>query len=209
MKFGIMPIFYQQDIDDSTKLGIWKIEEEEKFFLKYVPLQKDITHPHKRQQHLAGRFLLKHLYPDFPVELIKIADTKKPFLENEAFHFSISHCNDYAAAIVSKTERVGVDVEIPSFKIDRIKNKFLNEEELSILGSDFLITQLTLMWCCKEAVYKWWSYGGVDFSEKIRLQPFQLQPSGNLSVQFLLGDKTDLSLHYKIFDKFCLAWLKT
>lgn len=204
-----MPIFYQQDIDDSTKLGIWKIEEEEKFFLKYVPLQKDITHPHKRQQHLAGRFLLKHLYPDFPVELIKIADTKKPFLENEAFHFSISHCNDYAAAIVSKTERVGVDVEIPSFKIDRIKNKFLNEEELSILGSDFLITQLTLMWCCKEAVYKWWSYGGVDFSEKIRLQPFQLQPSGNLSVQFLLGDKTDLSLHYKIFDKFCLAWLKT
>jgi len=204
-----MPIFYQQDIDDSTKLGIWKIEEEEKFFLKYVPLQKDITHPHKRQQHLAGRFLLKHLYPDFPVELIKIADTKKPFLENEAFHFSISHCNDYAAAIVSKTERVGVDVEIPSFKIDRIKNKFLNEEELSILGTDFLITQLTLMWCCKEAVYKWWSYGGVDFSEKIRLQPFQLQPSGNLSVQFLLGDKTDLSLHYKIFDKFCLAWLKT
>jgi len=209
VKFGIMPIFYQQDIDDSTKLGIWKIEEEEKFFLKYVPLQKDITHPHKSQQHLAGRFLLKHLYPDFPVELIKIADTKKPFLENEAFHFSISHCNDYAAAIVSKTERVGVDVEIPSFKIDRINNKFLNEEELSILGSDFLITQLTLMWCCKEAVYKWWSYGGVDFSEKIRLQPFQLQPSGNLSVQFLLGDKTDLSLHYKIFDKFCLAWLKT
>jgi len=204
-----MPIFYQQDIDDGTKLGIWKIEEEENFFLKHVPLQKDITHPHKRKQHLAGRFLLKYLYPDFPVELIKIADTKKPFLEDEAYHFSISHCDDYAAAIVSKTERVGVDVEIPSFKIDRIKNKFLNEKEFSILNSQFSITQLTLMWCCKEAVFKWWSYGGVDFSEKIRLQHFELQPSGNLSVQFLLGDKTDLVLCYKIFDKLCLAWLKT
>jgi len=65
------------------------------------------------------------------------------------------------------------------------------------------------MWCCKEVVYKWWSYGGVDFSEKIRLQPFQLQPSGNLSAKFLLGNETDLILQYIIFDELCLAWLKT
>jgi phosphopantetheinyl transferase len=204
-----MPIFYQQDIDDSTRLGIWKIEEEEKFFSEQVPLQREITHPHKRLQHLAGRFLLKHLFADFPIELIKIADTKKPFLEDEAYHFSISHCDDYAAAIVSSRERVGVDVEIPRFKIDRIKDKFLNEAEMVFLHSSFSIAQLTLMWCCKEAVYKWWSYGGVDFSEKIRLQPFELQPSGQLSVEFLLGDKNDLHLQYKIFDKLCLAWLKT
>lgn len=204
-----MAVFFQQDIDDSTKLGIWKIEEEEHFFLKKVPLQKEITHPHKRLQHLAGRFLLKHLFPAFPLELIKIADTRKPFLENEAYHFSISHCDHYAAAIVSTTERVGVDVEIPSFKIDRIKNKFLNEEELSCLSPEFAITQLTLMWCCKEAVFKWWSYGGVDFSEKIRLQPFELQPSGSLPVQFLLGEKTGLTLHYKLLDNLALAWLKT
>jgi len=204
-----MPIFFQQEIDDNTKLGVWKIEETEEFFLKQVPLQREITHPHKRLQHLAGRFLLKHLFPLFPVDLIKIADTRKPYLENEAYHFSISHCDDYAAAIVSKKGRVGVDVEIPSFKIDRIKNKFLNEKEFSILNNQSSVTQLTLMWCCKEAVYKWWSYGGVDFSEKIRLQPFELQPSGNLSVQFLLGDQFSLALNYKIFDKFCLAWLKT
>lgn len=204
-----MPIFFQQDIGENTKLAIWKIDEEESFFLNGVPLQREITHPKKRLQHLAGRFLLNTLFPDFPVELIKIADTKKPYLENEAYHFSISHCDEYAAAIVSKTERVGVDVEIPSVKIDRIKNKFLNEEELSILQSPFSISQLTLMWCCKEVVYKWWSYGGVDFSEKIRLQPFQLQPSGNLSARFLLGNETDLILQYIIFDELCLAWLKT
>jgi phosphopantetheinyl transferase len=209
-----MPIFFQQDIDENTKLGIWKIEEEEHFFLQHVPLQREITHPHKRRQHLAGRFLLQHLFPHFPVSLIKIADTKKPFLEDEAYHFSISHCNDYAAAIVSKTERVGVDVEVPTPKIERIKNKFLNDDELMLFdnghaGLEISNSKLTLMWCCKEAVYKWWSYGGVDFSDKIRLQPFQLQPSGNLSVKFLLGDKTNLILNYKIFDGLCLAWLKT
>lgn len=209
-----MPIFFQQDIDENTKLGIWKIEEREDFFLQHVPLQREITHPHKRLQHLAGRFLLQHLFPHFPVSLIKIADTRKPFLEDEAYHFSISHCEDYAAAIVSTTERVGVDVEIPTTRIERIKNKFLNEGELKILGNEnskFEIPnpKLTLMWCCKEAVYKWWSYGGVDFSEKIRLQPFELQPRGNLPVRFLLGDKTDLILNYTVFDKLCLAWLKT
>ena len=204
-----MPIFFQQDIDETTRLGIWKIEEDENFFLNTVPLQKEITHPHKRLQHLAGRFLLKLLFPGFPLELIKIADTKKPFLENEAYHFSISHCNDYAAAIVSKTERVGIDVEVPSPRVDKIKSKFLNEEEISFLPSPVSIDQLTLMWCCKEAVYKWWSYGGVDFSEKIRLQPFRLQPSGNLAVEFLLGNPTHLTLHYRHFNKLCMAWLKT
>src|SRR5206468_11942825 len=125
VKFGIMSIFFQQDLNGSTKLGIWKIEEEENFFLRKVPLQHEITHPHKRLQHLAGRYLLKYLFPDYPFELIRIADTRKPFLENDAYHFSISHCGDFAAAIVSSDKRVGVDVEIFSEKIWRVKDKFI------------------------------------------------------------------------------------
>jgi phosphopantetheinyl transferase len=202
-----MPIFFQQDIDENTKLGIWQISEAESFF--QAPLQKEITHPHKRLQHLAGRYLLKYLFPAFPLELIRIAGTNKPFLENEAYHFSISHCGDYAAAIVSTAERVGVDIELFSPKIERIKNKFLHPEELSMFSGQDGQRQLTLMWSCKEAVYKWWSYGQVDFSEKIRLQPFELQPSGNLPVRFFLGDKRDLTLHYQLFESLCLVWLKT
>src|SRR5689334_16946996 len=128
-----MPIFFQQDIDKYTKLGIWKIEEPETFFLNAVPLQRDITHPHKRLQHLAGRWLLKYLFPAFPIELIRIADTRKPFLENEAYHFSISHCGDFAAVIVSERYRVGVDIELPSQKVERIKHKFLHQEELELM----------------------------------------------------------------------------
>src|SRR3982751_6740641 len=131
-----MPIFFQQDIDPSTRLAIWKIEEEESFFLRHVPLQREITHPHKRLQHLAGRYLLKYLYPHFPTELIRIADTRKPFLEDEAYHFSISHCGDYAAVIVSSSSRVGIDLEIISDKPARIMHKFLSEEELEIVNHE-------------------------------------------------------------------------
>jgi 4'-phosphopantetheinyl transferase EntD len=134
VNFQIMPIFFQQDIDDDTRLGIWKIEEDEDFFLKSVVLQRNVSHPHKKLQHLAGRYLLKYLFPDFPLFLILIADTRKPYLENEAYHFSISHCGDFAAAIVSKTKRVGVDIEIPTEKIIRISHKFLNQQETIMLN---------------------------------------------------------------------------
>jgi len=121
-----MPLVYQQNINSSTKLGIWHIIEEESFFLAEVPLQREITHPHKRLQHLAGRMLLRTLFPDFPYDLIRIADTRKPYLENESYHFSISHCGDYAAVIVSKDHRVGIDIERINEKVERIQHKFLN-----------------------------------------------------------------------------------
>jgi len=93
-----LALFYQHNINDTTKLAIWKIEEDAYFFLEHVPLQREITHPHKRLQHLAGRYLLRLLFPDFPFEEILIADTKKPYLPHEQYHFSISHCGNYAAA---------------------------------------------------------------------------------------------------------------
>jgi phosphopantetheinyl transferase len=128
-----MPIFYQQHIDEDTRLGIWKIEEDEAFFRKKVQPQRNVTHPHKNLQHLAGRYLLRFLFPDFPVELIQIADTRKPFLEDEVFHFSISHCGFYAAAIVSRTKRVGIDAELFTDKVERIKHKFLTGTEMEML----------------------------------------------------------------------------
>lgn len=43
-----MPIFFQQDIDVDTRLAIWKIEEEESFFLQSVMPQRNVSHPHKK-----------------------------------------------------------------------------------------------------------------------------------------------------------------
>ena len=132
-----MPLVYQQNINAATKIGVWHIAESEDYFLQQVPLQRDITHPHKRLQHLAGRMILKELYPDFPYSLIRIADTRKPFLEDEAYHFSISHCGDYAAAIVSNKNRVGVDIELVTAKTEKVKHKFLSAEEQVYLSSVF------------------------------------------------------------------------
>ncbi len=166
-----MPLLYLQQVDAFTKIGVWHITETDIFFLQHVSLQRSITHPHKRLQHLAGRYLLKILFPDFPLPLILIADTRKPFLENEAFHFSISHCGDFAAAIVSTKNRVGADIEIPHNKIEKIKHKFLSAKELDIVcaGDYKNHLMLTTAWSIKEAMFKWYGRGSVNFIKDMQI----------------------------------------
>src|SRR5690349_3359143 len=163
-----MPIFFQQQINESTRLGIWKIEETEEFFKGNVPMHRDVTHPHKRLQHLAGRFLLQFLFPDFPYQLIQIADTRKPFLAGEQYHFSISHCADYAAAIVSSDRRVGIGVELTRPLVIQLIPIFLSEQERNMLSQETILEQATIMWSAKEAVFKWHGEWQVDFRQHIQ-----------------------------------------
>lgn len=220
-----MPLIYEFD-NELAKIAIWHIAEAKMFFLNKVPLQREISHPLKQLQHLAGRYLLQYLYPDFPYHLIEIAPDgyrdRKPYLINEEYHFSISHCGDYAAVIISKHNRVGIDIELVTEKVEKIKHKFLNEEELeniqySILNNQYssnpeLITDssklLTLLWSCKEAVFKWYANGGVDFKAHIHIQPFNFNDkSGVLNCVFLKDKKITLQINYKWFDNLCLAWV--
>lgn len=211
-KIRLVPIFFQQQINENTKLGVWKIEEPEDFFKTNVPLHRDVTHPHKRLQHLAGRFLLQYLFPDFPNKLVKIADTRKPYLPDAQYHFSISHCGDYAAAIVSKDYRVGVDVEIPVDKIEKILHKFLSTDELDRFSLhteenrivDFY-DKATILWSAKEAVFKWYGDGGVDFRKQIQLLK---QDNANEMIDcYFTKNESELSINYRHFEGLVLAWV--
>ena len=207
-----MPLVYHQQLNAFTKIGVWHITEAEIFFLQHVPLQRSITHPHKRLQHLAGRFLLRALFPNFPLSLIQIADTRKPFLEDEAFHFSISHCGDYAAAIVSTQNRVGVDIEIPNQKIERIQHKFLSvdEKNLLIASNQNNITMLTMAWSIKEAMFKWYGVGQVDFIKHMQILSLRKNETGyNVYCIFKKESKIELMLENVLVEGNNLAWVIT
>jgi len=218
-----MPLFYQHNINETTRLAVWRIMEDEAFFLRKVPLQRNITHPHKRLQHLAARYLLPLLFPDFPLEEILIADTRKPFLANEQYHFSISHCGQFAAAIASSNSRVGMDIEMITPRIQKIAHKFLNNHEKEFFNDDYnqfldqwnlkdkVFTEyLTLMWSAKEAIYKWHGDGNVDFSEDIQLLKFTaINHDEEISLPFVFAKDNIISLlvNAKFFDELVLAWV--
>ncbi len=207
-----MPLIYQNKINSATKIGVWHITEEENFFLNHVPLQRSITHPHKRLQHLAGRYLLRELFPEFPLSLIMIADTRKPFLLDDVFHFSISHCGNYAAAVVSTENRVGVDIEIPHQKIEKIQHKFLSENEKKILskinGDD--IEKLTMAWSIKEAMFKWYGKGQVDFIDDMNIIAVQVNEFGCYADCLFKKEKNVLlRLTTTLIDGNNLCWVVT
>jgi phosphopantetheinyl transferase len=200
-----MPLVYQQNINAVSRMGVWHIAETEAFF-SAVPLHKEITHAHKRLQHLAGRFLLRELYPDFPLDLIKIAQTRKPFLEDEAYHFSISHCRDYAAVLISKEQRAGVDIELVNEKIDRIMPKFLTGAEAALIVPGQLHKTATLFWSVKEAVYKWQGAGGTDFKKHIRIEKITGHADEGV-VLCLFKNEIALRVHYLFFNGNFLTWV--
>ena len=220
-----MPVFFQHQINDTTRLGIWKIEESEDFFKGNVPLHRNVTHPHKRLQHLAGRFLLQFLFPDFPYDLIQIADTRKPFLPNEQFHFSISHCGDYAAAIVSSDKRVGIDIELVTPRIEKVADKFLHSVEDNFFNEDYLsylkqwnldrqvrLEFLTLIWTSKEAIYKWYGNGEMDFKNHMQLcgdLRFHEDEWLELPFQLRKGEGRKMKIEAKVFPQLVLAFTQS
>jgi phosphopantetheinyl transferase len=207
-----LPLVYQHTINSSTRAGLWRIEESEEFFQEKVPLKRDVSHPHKRLQHLAGRYLLPMLFDDFPLEEILIADTRKPFLPDEKYHFSISHCGDYAAAIVSSTQRVGVDIERSSEKILRISHKFLTDREKMLLDEQMSAQQLlqltSLLWSSKESMFKWYGDGAVDFRQHMHIENIEgNDEEGKLICSFRKHEHLPLTVHYRFLHDLVMSWV--
>jgi phosphopantetheinyl transferase len=200
-----LSLVYQHTINKTSKTGLWHIEENEDFFLNRVPVPGQVSHPHKRLQHLAGRYLLPILFDDFPLNEILIADTRKPYLPDEQYHFSISHCGQYAAAIASSTHRVGIDIEIPTLKVLRIAHKFLNQRETELINqtgsTEELLQMTTLFWSCKEALFKWNSAAGVDFSDHLRIHAVEGSLNeGILHCSIQQPVYTELITHYSFIN---------
>lgn len=203
-----MPLLFEKALGQDTKIALWKIEEPESFFSSTVKIQKEITHPHKRLQHFAGRHLLQYMYPDFPVPAIRLTSANKPYLPDNNYQFSISHCRDYAAAIVSKTERVGIDIEYEDEKLYRLQHKFLNKKELSYLDDNHVLKKLVVLWSIKEAMFKWWGQGGVDFRKNLLIDDFVLSENGKGNAIFNKENFCQpLLFHYCFLEKLCLVWI--
>jgi phosphopantetheinyl transferase len=200
-----MPLVYQQNINEATKIGLWHITESE-FFFENVPQQKQIKHPQKRLQHLAGRFLLSQLFPNFPLSAVQISASQKPFLQSSNIHFSVSHCKQYAAAIVSTANPCGVDVEMVNDKIEKIIPKFLTQSEIDLIPHNQLKNAATLFWSVKETLFKWDGKGGIDFKKHLCINGF----TGNLQSGFVncsFKTTTNLQVNYFFLNDVFFTWV--
>ena len=80
-------------------------------------------------------------------QVIEYKPTGKPIL-SKGF-ISISHSHSYIIVAFSKTEPIGIDIELISEKINKVKSKFLHPKDRYVN-----LKELTQLWTIKEAFYK-------------------------------------------------------
>ncbi len=166
-----MPVLKEWTVGDHGLAAIWKVEEPESFFADQTGITSDIKNERRRIEHLAGRYLLKHLESDFPLWNIQKDEHDKPRIDNNRFFFSISHSWPYIAAVIDPHNEAGIDIQTWHKKIEQIQHKFLSKDEQDIFRNDPKL--ITLAWCAKEAAYKWLGRRGTDFIEHLPIEYFE------------------------------------
>ena len=204
-----MPCIYLHE-GVGFRLGLWKITESVDFFSEFISYRSSASNIGVQLQQMASRMLLNELIPGFSFDDIVINESGKPEFPQQHIHFSISHTKGYAAAIISKNSPVGIDIELISDRVLNVERKFLGEVELRLLppvDDHQRVTYATLCWSIKEAVYKCWGKGGVDFIEHINIIDLPVTDSGKATVRFQKKESLDCKVSCTLFEDLWLTYM--
>ena len=180
-----MPIIYKIESEKITIL-VWEITES---LEEIIVLGRGInTRNHKsekrKKEHLVSRLLVNEICPTKKIIYNKFG---APELDNDT-HISISHSKELVAIIISN-KKTGLDIEQISEKSLRLASKFVSEKNLTKLNKE----KATLVWCVKEAIYKWHQKGGVDFVKDIIINELFAKEHGKVTAYFR---QKELNLNY-------------
>jgi 4'-phosphopantetheinyl transferase len=178
-KLRKMPFFRNSVLSTTTRLGLWEIEESPETLLSGLRLSPTEFHYYetlhnvrRKQQWLSYRKILARLMNEEGIELVY--DTNgKPHPAGKDYHISVAHSGRFSAAIVSAERPVGIDIEMLRERIERVKERFLSDEELDRIGSTNRLEKLYICWGIKEALYKLFGDPSVGFEKDIRIHPFE------------------------------------
>lgn len=189
---------------------LWHIDEPEEVLLRDSKLStltqiayKEIMHPRKRREWLAARLALKKLLAQLGHEYTELQKDAwgRPYLASSGLHLSIAHCYPFAFAAVDQQHAIGIDIQLPCKKLQNVKEKFLNDEEVKDSGND--PAKLCIYWCAKEAVYKAHGGKGVSLKHGISVSAFTKRNQGIIWGQ--IGPKLFV-IHYDFHADHVLAW---
>lgn len=142
-----------------------------------------ITSEKRKSEFLGVRLAMRALL-DKEVEILYNSE-RKPSLSDNSYQISISHSGKWIAVMAHPTRIVGIDIECPSDKIQKLYTRFLSETEQEELSNGKNIQQLQLAWSAKEALYKIIGKQAVDFAKQLRILPFEVKNEGEITAQHI------------------------
>ncbi|MGL4293137.1 MAG: 4'-phosphopantetheinyl transferase family protein [Bacteroidales bacterium] len=199
--------------DKHTRLGIWQITETESQLWDELGrpeiYQKELdtfVSQKRRVEFLAVRRLLLEMTG----ECLSVAyePDGRPYLPNTTVRLSITHTQGYAAVLLSSQCDVAIDIEKRSEKVLRLKEKFLNQQELDAVDPIDPLSYTLICWSAKESMFKIIPENEIDFKSHLLLSPFRVSETGSFSGKEC---RTSQSLTYHIFFEsrasYVLTWI--
>ncbi len=183
--------------ENNYQIAIWDLNESLTELLKLGARfdSSNFKTEKRKKDFLVSRLLLNELEPN---QQISYNSNGAPEISNGK-HISISHSKNLVAIIISY-KKVGLDIEYISEKPLRLSPKFISENSHQNLTKE----KATLIWCFKEAIFKWHQTGGVDFIKDIIIPSFILEEKGQLKIQF---EKNPLILKYQKINNHYLVYV--
>lgn len=208
-----MPLIHLSSINDHASWALWRIEESLEDLSRgdFCEQEKDelarITNERKKLEWLAARKALRSIavhHRLFHTGVVKDPNGK-PLLLNSDHHISLAHCYPFAVALFHKRQPAGIDIEKIRDKVIRIKHKFLHEVEKGDAGEH--APKLTLYWCAKEAIYKYYGKKKLIFKENIFVEPFELQDKGLITGRVEInGSVSKIPLQYTLVEDYYVCY---
>jgi len=201
-------------LNESTILGVWKIEEDIDTLLEMVILDveekkkyRTYTSTSRRLEFLSVRALLAELLGK--EARIVYNKNNKPFLKDGSRFISISHSHKLTAIICSAHEKVGIDLEYMSSNIGAFAFKFLNRKEKITKNSELRKYHLYIHWCAKESLYKICDKEGISIRNNITIEPFEVRDAGEIKGKVHTEKINELfDLFYSRYDNYAIVWTK-
>ncbi len=184
-------------IEKDHQILVWKMNESLEELLK---ISKNINVTkfnsiRRQKEYLTTRILLAKVLPNIKISYNKYG---APEIKNNNF-ISISHSKEILAIIISK-KQVGLDIEKISTKLVKLSSKFTCKKQHMPFSNE----KATLIWCCKEAMYKWHQKGKINYITDIKVEKFIEKDKGSLVVSF---KKKKFILRYKKIETHFLVYV--
>jgi 4'-phosphopantetheinyl transferase len=210
-----MPVLFNEFLQNGSIIGVWHITESADDLYSKIKLTREEENmlktyksENRKKQWLSYRALIKVLVEEN--YHIAYADFGKPFLrlQSKNKHISITHSGDYSAIIINENLVVGIDIEKPAKRIDRVSERFLSADELSFIDTGHKWEHLTICWTAKEALFKIHGNLCYDFKEQIIIEPFNYSNSGEIDCIIAANEKHHKhKVYYRKINEYFLAYV--
>jgi phosphopantetheinyl transferase len=205
-----MPVYKLNYTNNPYGYLVWYIKESEEELLSKIRLSLEeqamyssLGHFKKRLEWLASRIAYQSLCAHLQIPSIPICKDQngRPYLAGSKTHISISHCFPFAVVAMGQCTSVGIDIQIPNYKLETTKEKYLSKLEIENSNQD--LEKLCICWCAKEAIYKAYGHKGLSL-QSINLAPFKKLKRGIIPAKVL--SRYHYTVHYCIDFNYILAW---